>query len=103
MNRLSLVLLVALMGSAMYLVKTSYEARRAFVELERAKAEETQLQADATRLEAERRSEGTHLRVERDAREKLSMRLATPDVTVYVNDPRAGSAPAAAASTGSAP
>ena len=52
----------------------------------------------ATRLEAERRSEGTHLRVERDAREKLQMRLATPDVTLYVGDARA---PAQAASPAS--
>ncbi|MCA6217006.1 cell division protein FtsL [Ideonella sp. B7] len=88
MNRLSLVLLIALVGSAMYLVKTSYEARRAFADLEKAKAEERQLATDAVRLEAERRSEGTHLRVERDAREKLAMRLATPDVTLYVNDSR---------------
>ncbi|WP_374431122.1 cell division protein FtsL [Ideonella dechloratans] len=100
MNRLSIVLLLALMASAMYLVKTSYEARRAFADLEKAKAEERQLATDATRLEAERRSEGTHLRVERDAREKLQMRLATPDVTIYVNDPRAPARPASAASGG---
>lgn len=96
MNRLSLVLLIALVGSAMYLVKTSYEARRAFADLEKAKAEERQLATDAVRLEAERRSEGTHLRVERDAREKLAMRLATPDVTLYVNDSRGPAASSAA-------
>lgn len=100
MNRLSLVLLIALMGSAMYLVKTSYEARRAFADLEKAKAEERQLATDAVRLEAERRSEGTHLRVERDAREKLAMRLATPDVTLYVNDSRGPAA--SSATTGAA-
>jgi cell division protein FtsL len=96
MNRLSLVLLAAVMASAMYLVKTSYEARRLFAALEKAKTEETQLQADAVRLEAQRRSDGTHLRVERDAREKLAMRLATPDVTRYVADARTP-APASAA------
>nr|WP_256490008.1 cell division protein FtsL [Ideonella oryzae] len=99
---MSTVLLLALMASAMYLVKTSYEARRAFADLEKAKAEEHQLASDATRLEAERRSEGTHLRVERDAREKLQMRLATPDVTLYVSDPRAP-AQAASPASGGAP
>jgi cell division protein FtsL len=85
-TRLSLVLLLVLMASAMWLVKTSYEARQVFANLEKAKAEERQLAADAVRLEAEERTESTHLRIEKDAREKLNMRLPTPDVTMYVND-----------------
>ena len=93
MTRLSVLLLIALILSSMYLVKTSYESRRLFAELERAKNEEQQLAADAKRLDAERRTEATHLKVERTAREKLAMRLATPDVTVYVSDGRAASAP----------
>ena len=59
MTRFSIVLLVALVLSGLYLVKTSYESRRLFVELERAKAEEAQLTADAKRLDAERRTEAT--------------------------------------------
>ncbi len=92
MTRLSILLLVALILSGLYLVKTSYESRRLFAEIERAKAEEQQLAADAKRLDAELRTEATHLKVERTAREKLAMRLATPDVTVYVNDGRASAA-----------
>ena len=87
MTRLSLLLLVGLIASGLYLVKVSYEARRLFVEIERSKAEEQQLQADQRRLDAERRTAATHLRVERVAREKLSMRLATPDATLYVAAP----------------
>lgn len=86
MTRLSVLLLLALLASGMYLVRTSYEARRLFVELERAKTEETQLLADVRRLDAERRSEGTLLKVERDARQKLGMRMAGADVTIYVAD-----------------
>ena len=41
------------------------------------------------RLDAERRAQATHLRVERMAREKLQMRTASPAVTVYVADPSA--------------
>jgi cell division protein FtsL len=89
MTRLSVLLLVALVVSGLFLVRTSYESRRLFAEIERAKAEEAQLAADAKRLDAERRTEATHLKVERTAREKLAMKLATPDVTVYVSDSRA--------------
>jgi cell division protein FtsL len=91
MNRLSVVLLLALMASGLYLVKVSYEARHLFVEIERAKTEEQQLQADERRLDAERRTAATHLRVERVARERLTMRLPSPDATIYVSAP-AGSA-----------
>lgn len=86
------MLLIALVLSGLWLVKTSYESRRLFAEIERAKAEESQLAADAKRLDTERRTEATNLKVERTAREKLAMRLATPDVTIYVSDSRAGSA-----------
>ena len=92
MTRLSVLLLVALVVSGLFLVRTSYESRRLFAEIERAKAEEAQLAADAKRLDAERRTEATHLKVERTAREKLAMKLATPDVTVYVSDSRASGA-----------
>jgi cell division protein FtsL len=89
MNRWSVLLLLALMGSGMFLVKTSYEERRLFSDLEKAKAEEQQLQSDAKRLDAERQAQATHLRVERVASDKLGMRLATPDATRYVGDARA--------------
>jgi cell division protein FtsL len=87
---------MALIASGLYLVQTSYESRRLFAEVEKAKAEERQLQADEKRLDAERQAQATHLRVERVAREKLAMRIATPDVTRYVTDARAP-APASAA------
>lgn len=92
--RISVLLLLALIASGLYLVKVSYDERRLFAELEKAKAEEQQLASDAKRLDAERQAQATHLRVERVAREKLGMRMATPDVTRYVADTR----PAAPAS-----
>ena len=90
--RLSILMLLALIASGLYLVKVSYDERRLFAELEKAKAEEQQLIADAKRLDAERQAQATHLRVERVAREKLGMRMATPDVTRYVADARAAAA-----------
>jgi cell division protein FtsL len=90
---LALLLLAGLIGSALYLVNVSYEARRLFTLLDRAQAQARQLQAEGRRLEAERQAQATHLRVERVAREKLQMRTATAAVTQYVVDaPASGAA-----------
>lgn len=86
MTKLNLVLLVLLLGSALVLVRTSYEGRRLFAALDRAKNEQQQLDTDYKRLDAERQAQATHLRVEKVAREKLQMRTATPGVTQYVGD-----------------
>jgi cell division protein FtsL len=89
----ALLLLVLLIGSSLYLVKTSYESRRLFALLDRARNEQRTLDTEYKRLDAERQAQATHLRVEKTAREKLQMRTATPQVTQYVNDSVAASAP----------
>lgn len=93
MTKVNIVLLALLIGSALALVRTSYEGRRLYAALDRAKNEQQQLDTDYKRLDAERQAQATHLRVEKVAREKLQMRGATPGVTQYVGD-----RPAAAAS-----
>lgn len=100
MKSLAVLLLAVLIGSSLYLVKTSYEARRLFALLDRARSEQRQLDTEYKRLDAEAQAQATHLRVEKTAREKLQMRTATPAVTHYVVD--AGPAPGAAASAGGA-
>ncbi|MBL8332960.1 MAG: cell division protein FtsL [Rubrivivax sp.] len=95
MKALAFLLLVALVGSSLYLVRTSYESRRLFAALDRARAEQRGLETEHVRLDAEARAQATHLRVERTARERLGMRTATPAVTHYVSD--AASAPASGA------
>ena len=92
MKGLAVLLLVLLIASSLYLVKTSYESRRLFALLERARAEHKQLETDYKRLDAERQARATHLRVEKTAREKLQMRTATPAVTQYVSDAAAAAA-----------
>ena len=82
----NLLLLAALLASSMTLVKTSYESRRLFSALDRARAEAQVLESERQRLEAERQAQATPLRVERVAREKLGMRTATAAVTEYVVD-----------------
>lgn len=87
MRTLPVLLLVAVVGSGLYLVQVSYEARQLFDRLEKAKARQTQLDADAARLEAERQAAATTLRVESTAREKLGMKQARPDTTLYLTVP----------------
>ena len=99
MSRLNIMLLLALVLSALLLVQTAYEARRLFAEIEKAKAELGRLEAEHARLLAERAAQATNLRVERLARDRLQMVPVTPAVTQYVVEPsrRAASAPLAAA------
>lgn len=93
MSKVNLLLLAALVASSLLLVKTSYESRRLFAALDRAKAEQQTLESERQRLEAERQAQATPLRVERVARDKLGMRAANAAVTQYVNDPAASGAP----------
>ena len=86
MSRVDVLLVVGLIGSCLLLVNTAYETRRLFSSIERAKAEERQLDSEYKRLEAERQVQSTHLRVERVARERLQMRTVTPAVTHWVNE-----------------
>ena len=94
--RLNALLSIALIVSGLYLVRTSYESRRLFAEIENAHGTERQLEADRRRLEAEREAQATHLRVETVARNKLQMRAATPANTQYVADPGLAAAPSTA-------
>ena len=102
MTRLNVVLLLAVLASAIYLVHTQYESRRLFTELDRAVTEARRLETEHQRLQVEKRAQATPLRVERIARAQLNMRTATPAITQYVSDPQgvatANAAVAAAAS-----
>ena len=86
MARVNLLLALFLIASGLYLVRTSYESRHLYAEIESAHNIERQLEADRKRLEAERQAQATHLRVERTARDKLAMRGASPANTQYVSD-----------------
>jgi len=84
MTRLSALLLLAVMASALYLVHTQYESRRLYVELEKAMAQSRKLESDNERLQIEKRAQATPLRVEKLARDRLQMRTPTPAITQYV-------------------
>jgi cell division protein FtsL len=97
MARLNFVLLLAVLASALYLVRTQYESRRLYVELERATAEARKLEMENERLQVEKRAQATPLKVEKLAKERLQMRTVTPAITQYVTYKDGPAAPAAAA------
>jgi cell division protein FtsL len=82
--RLNLLLVLAVLAHALYLVHVQYESRRLYVALERAGAQARKLEIEHERLQAERRGQATPLRVERLAKDKLQMRTVTPAITQYV-------------------
>lgn len=90
--RLVLILLVALFGSALAMVRVAHDSRRLVTALDRAEAQGLRLETEHEGLQAERHAEARPLRVERMAREKLAMRPASPGVTQYLALP--GGAPA---------
>ena len=100
MTRLNVVLLVALVLSALALVRSQYESRRLFMALEAARKDTNRLEVERDRLLVERRAQATPLRVEQLARQQLQMRMVSPGITQYVNAP---SAAAATASPGGRP
>ena len=116
MTRVNIVLLMLVLGSALWLVDTQYASRRLFTALDRATAEARRLETEHQRLQVEKRAQATPLRVEKLAQGKLQMRTATPAITQYVSDPqgmavadaaaagtRARVPPASASATGGAP
>jgi cell division protein FtsL len=98
MNKINVILLLALLASCLWQVKTAYEARQLFAALDQAQVERQQLDAEFKRLDAEAQAQATHLRVERVARERLQMRPATAAVTKYLAVPGTSSGAASGSS-----
>lgn len=87
MTRLNIVLLLAVLASALLVVRTQYESRVLYTEWDRAVGEARRLELEHERLQVEKRAQATPLRVETLARAQLKMRTATPSITQYVPDP----------------
>lgn len=83
MSRLSIILLIAVLLSALYLVRTQYQSRALTTELDQAMNEARRLEIENDRLDVERRAQATPKRVEKLAREQLQMRTITPAITYY--------------------
>lgn len=99
-TRFNILLAAALFFSCLWLVRSSYESRRLFVELEKAQTHAHELQIEYERLEVDKRAQATPLRVEKLAREKLRMFNNTPGVTHYVSTSGASGAFGASGASG---
>lgn len=101
MNRLTFFLLAALILCALSLVSAQHQARTLFVALERAQAEEKQLDIDWSRLQYQQSALGKSARIADTARVQLKMAPVNPGKTQYLSGivlpPPAEAAPASAA------
>ena len=95
MARLNVVLLLAVLASALYLVHVQYQSRRLFTELDKANSEAHKLELEYERLQLEKRAQATPMRVEKLAKDQLQMRPATPAITHYATYSEAAAADAA--------
>lgn len=92
MIRLNLMLLLAVLASAFYLVHTQYESRRLYTAVDKARSQASRLEADHEQLVAKKRAQAAAARVQLIATRRLKMRAVTPGITQYVHE---GAAPAA--------
>lgn len=87
MTRVNLVLLGVLIACAISLVTSRHQARRLYVELERAQAQARSYETEYGQLQLEQATWGMPARVEKVAREHLRLQLPTPARTEVVAMP----------------
>ena len=89
----ALALLLVLIACALSLVTSRHQARRLYVELERAQSEARAFETEYGQLQLEQSTWGMPARVEKIAREQLKMLLPSPTRTEVVHLPARGEAP----------
>jgi len=82
--RVNFILAAALVLCALSLVNAQYQARRLFIELERAQAAARQLDIEWAQLQLDQSTLGKHARIEANARRDLHMVAVTPARTQYL-------------------
>ena len=65
MTRTHLFLLLAILATSMFVIRTQYESRRLTTDIERARAESRRIEIEHERLDLETRTQATPLRVEK--------------------------------------
>ena len=83
-GRVNSVLALALVLCALSLVNAQYQARRLFVELERAQSAARQLDIEWAQLQLDQSTLGKNARIEANARRDLGMVALTPARTQYL-------------------
>ncbi|HMS26552.1 MAG TPA: cell division protein FtsL [Burkholderiaceae bacterium] len=86
MIRLNIALFTTTLITMLYIVGVQYESRRLFVEVEKANLNVRKLEFENAALQVEKRAQATPLRIEKLAKERLSMRSALPSVTQYIQN-----------------
>lgn len=85
-GRLTTVLLIGLLGCALMLVRTQYQARHLFIELERSQTQARQLEVEWAQLQLDQSNLGKHERIQANAMKNLDMMPVTPDRTQYLTN-----------------
>jgi cell division protein FtsL len=82
--RLNLMLLLAVLASAFYLVHTQYESRRLYTAVDKAHAQARRLASEHEQLQVQKREQATSARIQQLAARQLQMRPVNPAITQYV-------------------
>ena len=85
-GRLSFAVTIVLVLCALSLVNAQYQARRLFIELERAQSSARQLDIDWAQLQLDQSTLGKNSRIEQIARTDLNMTPLTPARTQYLTE-----------------
>lgn len=83
-GRINFILTIALVTCALFVVNAQYQARRLFIELERAQAAARQLEIEWSQLQLDQSTLAKHARIEANARRDLGMVPVTPARTQYL-------------------
>jgi len=84
MNRLNIFLLIVVMGCALSVVNATNQQRQIFIQLQRAQAEERQLQQDYAQLQYQQSALSKTSRIEQIATDSLKMQPVTTGRTQYL-------------------
>jgi cell division protein FtsL len=82
--RFNFILTALLVLCALLLVNAQYQARRLFIELERAQSAARQLDIEWAQLQLDQSTLGKHARIEANARRDMNMVALTPARTQYL-------------------
>lgn len=83
-GRLSFTFAIVLIVCALSLINSQYQARRLFIELERAQSLGKQYELQWTQLKLDQSTYGKHARIEATATRELGMVPVTPERTQYL-------------------
>ncbi len=85
-GKANILLAALLVGSALSLVKSQYQARNLFLDLEKLEQQSRQLDIDWAQLQLDQSTLGKNARIEQIARTDLNMLPLTPARTQYLTE-----------------